>query len=74
MTTTLNEGDKVFLLTNNYNKMMPNLIGYSYKEVVNILELMGCAYTIEGNGYVYEQSLSEGTIVNEEELVIKLKL
>ncbi len=72
--TNLTKGDNMILLTNNYDKKMLNLIGLSYKEAKIILEYMGINYTIEGNGYVYEQSIAEGTIINEEDtLVIKLK-
>ena len=70
----LNEGDKVFLLTNNYDKRVPNLIGYSYKEVISLLKLMDINYTTNGNGYVYEQSILEGNIISDEDnLVINLK-
>lgn len=72
--TNLTKGDNIILLTNNYDKKMINLIGLSYKEAKIILEYMGINYTIEGNGYVYEQSIAEGTIINEEDiLIIKLK-
>ena len=72
--TNLTKGDNLILLTNNYDKKMLNLIGLSYKEVNIILNYMGINYTTEGNGYVYEQSIPEGTIVNPEDTVtIKLK-
>lgn len=68
------KGDKVFLLTDDYDKTIPNLIGYSYKEVISLLKLMDINYTINGNGYVYEQSIQEGNIINEEDnLIINLK-
>ena len=46
------KGDKVFLLTNNYNKELINLIGYSYKDAKNILKLMNIESEIKGKGYV----------------------
>ena len=68
------KGDRVFLLTNNYDKRVPNLIGYSYKEVISLLKLMDINYTTNGNGYVYEQSILEGNIISDEDnLVINLK-
>lgn len=70
---TVNENDKIFLLTNQYDKTVPNLIGYSYKEVLNILNLMNISYTMEGTGYVYEQSLPEGSKALEDPLIIKLR-
>ena len=70
--TTIYEDDLVILKTNKLNNIMPKLIDLSYKEVNNILKLMNIEYTIEGNGYVYEQSIEEGSIIDEP-LVIKLK-
>lgn len=66
------EDDLVILKTNKLNNIMPNLIGLSYKETNNILKLMDKEYSLEGNGYVYEQNIesdSEITIP----IVIKLK-
>ena len=54
------------------NNKMINLIGYSYKEVINILKMLDINYTIEGNGYVYEQSILEGEDISDT-ITIKLK-
>jgi len=71
---TLTKGDNLILLTNNYDNKMLNLVGLSYKEVTTILEFMNINYEVEGKGYVYEQSISEGTdITSEDKLIIKLK-
>lgn len=59
----------VGLLTNNYDRIMPNLVGLSYKDAVNILKLVGVEYKLEGNGYVVSQSINEGSRVNEGEIV-----
>lgn len=53
----------VVLQTDTYDKAMPNLMGVSYKDTVNILKLMGVKYSLEGNGYVVSQSIPEGIIV-----------
>ena len=63
--TSLYKNSIVCLLTNNYDKAMPNLIGLSYKDAINILKLMKVEYMIEGTGYVTTQSISEGTKVTE---------
>ena len=63
----------VTLLTDSYDKTMPNLVGLSYKDVINIMKLMGVKYNLNGNGYVVNQSVPEGTIVTDE-MVIELKL
>ncbi len=70
--TTIYEDDLVVLKSNESSNIMPNLIGLSYKEVNNILKLMDIEYSIEGNGYVYEQSIGEGNIIDAP-VVIKLK-
>ena len=66
-------GSTVVLLTNQYDKKMPNLIGLSYKDATNILKLMNVKYTTTGKGYIIEQSVKEGEIVKEDTIVsIKL--
>ena len=62
--TTIYEDDLVVLKSNKLNNIMPNLIGLSYKEATNILKLMNIEYSLEGNGYVYEQSIEEGEVVD----------
>ena len=59
----LYNGSIVALLTDNYDKKMPNLIGLSYKDAVNILKLMGVKYNIIGKGYVISQNIKEGDLV-----------
>lgn len=65
----LYSGSVVVLLTDFYDKKMPNLLGLSYKDVVNILKIMGVKYNISGNGYVTNQSISEGQIVGNDATV-----
>ena len=64
--------DKVYLLTNNYNKEMIDVSGMSYKDVTNILRMLGINYETEGIGYVYEQSVLPGSVV-EDKVIIKFK-
>ena len=66
----LYNGSVVALLTDNYDKKMLNLVGLSYKDATNVLKLMGVNYKIEGNGYVVNQSVAEGTIVGDNVTVI----
>lgn len=70
--STIYEGDLVIIKTNSSNNKMINLIGYSYKEVSNILKLLGIEYVIDGNGYVYEQSILEGEDITGT-ITVKLK-
>lgn len=66
-------GSVVALLTDNYDKKIPNLTGLSYKDAINILKLMGIRYTAEGKGYVINQSIEEGSIVTED-MTVNLNL
>ena len=70
--TKLYKGDKVILLTNNYNNNMINFIGMSKKEAIEVIKLMNKDYYLEGNGYVYEQNYQEGNIITDK-IILKLK-
>ena len=71
--TKLYSGSVVAILTDVYDKKMPNLIGLSYKDANNILKLMGVKYKIQGKGYVVSQSISVGEIVKDNvEILIKM--
>ena len=52
--------DLVVLLTNKTDKIMPNLIGRSFKEVKVILDYLDIKYEYEGYGYLTSQSILEG--------------
>lgn len=64
--------DKVFLITNDNSKMMPDLNNLSRSEVVYLMETLGYDYEIEGYGYVVSQSILPGKEVNGK-VVIKLE-
>ncbi len=65
----LQKDSTVAILTDNYDKSMPDLTGLSYKDATNILKLMGVKYSITGNGYVTNQSIGVGTILGEDDTV-----
>ena len=65
----INKQDKVFLVTNSHEVIMPNIIGYSKNDVINLCELLDIDYVINGNGYVKDQSILEGEIVNKEKIL-----
>ncbi len=71
----ISSSDLVILLTNNATKVMPNLIGKSFKEVTTILDFLNIDYTYEGYGYLESQSIEEGIVINNEkvELIFKPK-
>lgn len=68
-TVKVSELDKIFLITNDANIMMPNLIGYSITEAKTLLDLLGITYEIEGNGYIISQSIASGTPIKKEDSV-----
>lgn len=61
---------KVLILTNDSNKNVPNIVGYSRKEAVNLAKLLNLEYSIEGNGYVYEYTVD----VNENNIPVKINM
>ena len=69
---TIYEDDLVILKTNSNTKKMIDLTGYSYKEANNILKMMDVSFILEGNGYVYEQSVPVGEDITDT-VTIKLK-
>ena len=60
----------MFLVTNEYDNKVPNILGYSKKEVMDLLDILNIRYNLEGNGYVTSQSISEGTIMSGEDTLV----
>ena len=50
--TLINNYDKVFLVTNSNNYEIPNITGYSNREVKTLCNLLNIKCNISGNGYV----------------------
>lgn len=69
--TTVLSGDKVFLLTNDTEIVMPDLTGYSRIEAITLLDMLNVTYEIEGYGFVTEQSIEPGSKLSD---TIKLTL
>ena len=70
----INKIDKVFLLTNGNEIKMPDLKGYSAKDLTSFISLVKIPYTSEGIGYIVSQNIPPGTIINETtNLEIKLE-
>lgn len=59
--TIVTKEDSIFLITNDSNIKMPNVIGLSSKEAKSILSSLGLNVVIEGRGYVVSQSILEGS-------------
>lgn len=70
----VSKDEKVFLVTNDLVKKMPNVIGYSYKDAKTLLELLGIKVILNGTGYVVNQSIAADTVLDQtEEIVLALK-
>lgn len=65
---TVSSKDIVILLTNEYTKTIPNLVGMSFKDVITILDFLNIDYEYEGYGYLKSQSIEENTLVTEEKV------
>ena len=72
MNVNMYDGDKVYILTNNYKNETINFNGLSYKEAKSILDLMNVKYELVGTGFVYEQSIGEHDIIKDK-IILKLK-
>lgn len=59
-------GNKVFLVTNDSEYIMPNIIGWNSSEVVTLCKLLNIRYNITGYGVVTTQSIAEGTLLTED--------
>lgn len=57
--------DTVYLITNDQNLTIPNVIGLSSKVANNLLNLLGVKVKLEGVGYVTSQSIAEATAITE---------
>lgn len=68
--TTTNTKNKIFLFTNDTNIVMPDLYNYSVKEAKIILDKLGIKYEINVNGYVTDQSIKQGVLIKEDDVVI----
>lgn len=62
--STILANGKLFLLTNSNEFTMPNVIGWSRSEVETLCKLINLNCIFNGYGYVNNQSIPEGTIID----------
>ena len=67
--TKINKVDKVFLLTNSSNILMPNIVGYSAKDFYSFVQLLDIPYETEGVGYIISQSIPVGTVIDKKNIL-----
>lgn len=65
--------EKIYLVTNGDEITIPNLMNWSTRELDTFGSLANIEYESEGFGYVYEQSIEEGTILKDDILKVKFK-
>ncbi|MCJ8015324.1 PASTA domain-containing protein [Paenibacillus sp. KQZ6P-2] len=58
--TPMSPGQRIYLLTEEAEKMtVPDMKGESLRDALNILTLLKCAVTVDGEGYVTEQLVTD---------------
>lgn len=63
------EQSKVFLLTNDTNYVMPNVVGWSTNEVIRFCNLIGLSYQMNGYGRVKSTNIASGSIIDMNEIL-----
>lgn len=58
--------DRIILITNGQNKVIPNMTNWSKREAKFLLDYLGIKYTLNGNGYVKTQTVKEHTPITPE--------
>ena len=55
--TILVDKNKVYLITNDDNILMPSVIGWSRNDIIRLCKMLNIDYKINGSGYVVTQSI-----------------
>ena len=71
--STVITDDKVFLLTNDNKIVLEDVAGWSRNDFVKYMNLLDIKYTIDGYGYIVEQSIPAGTLIKPD-MIIEVKL
>ncbi|GAE24144.1 penicillin-binding protein 2B [Halalkalibacter wakoensis JCM 9140] len=64
------EGERLFLRTSSDSVKMPDLTGWSNRDVRRFAQVMELNPTFFGNGYVNKQSIEPGTMISEGEYLV----
>ena len=62
----ITSGTRVFLISNDSNLVVPELLGLSSKQAEDLLKLLGISVKLDGNGYVTGQSIGAGTAITDD--------
>ena len=71
--STIISGDKVFIVTNGSDILMPNMSKWSLSDVSRFAKLANINYKVNGHGFVTEQNIKAGSIVNGQDIEVTLK-
>ena len=63
------QGEKILILTNSNNYVMPDITNWSRNDVVSLCKLLNIKYNIEGYGNVSSYSIPAGTKINPEDIL-----
>lgn len=63
--TKVTNKDKIFIITNDNDLKVPDVVGYSSKEASALLKLLGIKIKTEGKGYVTSQNIAKDTAITE---------
>ncbi|MDD4187828.1 MAG: penicillin-binding transpeptidase domain-containing protein [Bacilli bacterium] len=67
--TKVIHGTKILLLTSGNEYHMPNVIGWSSSEIINLANLLKLSYNINGFGKVVNVSILPDQIINQEDIL-----
>ena len=62
---TITNQDTIYLITNDQNLTVPNVVGLSSKVANSLLTTLGIKVNLDGVGYVTSQNIAEGTAITE---------
>lgn len=71
--TTVLTGDKIFLVTNSKNIRMPDMTNWARSDVVKFSNLAKIEYKTTGYGYVKNQNIKAGALINNQILEVELQ-
>lgn len=72
--TMINSNDHIFLYTDGNTIQMPNMIGWTRKDITAFWQLTGFSIEVSGYGKVKSQNIEEGqTIQNDTKIVVELE-
>ena len=66
---SITTNQKLFLLTDTNSFVMPDMTGWSRKDVTAFWDLTDLSFKIEGNGKVVSQNIPAGTTINKDDAI-----